>query len=357
MNDDSHGQSPAKKRKLSETAERHNAIGNAGPSQTQREEETVKRVNDLWFDDGSVVLQAGLSQFRVHRAVLSRCSSIFKDMFSIPQPTSETGDRIDDYVEGCPVIHLQDTAEDVTILLTAIYDHGKYDSMHKIRFKEVSALLRLGSKYDISSLRDNALQRLRAEFPTTLDEWDRLDVEYKTMSDSVDICLFDVITLAYNEGILSILPVLYYFYLCDGASLAPSQIFYGIERSDGTKATLPFILQRDIILGREELMSKARLHPFKWLRDEPGVVDCYKPKGCRAIRNKLIESSWLAPDPVGFPFDKWSDRITDEDLSQLCLDCKADAEIAHEGREELWNLLPTLFNLPEWEELKRMDRG
>lgn len=100
------------------------------------------------------------------------------------------------------------------------------------------------------------------------------------------------------------------------------------------------------------------MHTFKWLRDDPGVQDCYTPKGCRAIRNKLIESSWLAPDPVGFSFDQWSDRVEDEDVSQLCLDCKADAEIAHEeGREELWKLLPTLFNLPEWEELKRMDRG
>lgn len=72
--------------------------------------------SDIWFDDGSVVLQAELVQFRVHRTVLARHSSIFKDMFSIPQPPCGA------MVEGCPLVLLHDNSEDVYHILTALYD-------------------------------------------------------------------------------------------------------------------------------------------------------------------------------------------------------------------------------------------
>ena len=75
------------------------------------------RHSDLWMDDGSIVLQAENSQFRVHRSMLSRHSSVFRDMFSVPQPTDEKN------IEGCPVIYLPDSAEDVSCLLSALYDH------------------------------------------------------------------------------------------------------------------------------------------------------------------------------------------------------------------------------------------
>ena len=73
---------------------------------------------DLWMDDGSIVIQAENSQFRIHRTTLSRHSPVFRDMFSIPQPTDS-----DDTVDGCPIVRLSDSAEDVTHLLAALYDH------------------------------------------------------------------------------------------------------------------------------------------------------------------------------------------------------------------------------------------
>jgi len=70
----------------------------------------------LWLDDGSVVIQAELTQFRVHRTVLSRHSQVFRNMFSVPQPVYE------DNIEGCPIVHLSDSAQDVSHLLSALYD-------------------------------------------------------------------------------------------------------------------------------------------------------------------------------------------------------------------------------------------
>ncbi|KZP19283.1 hypothetical protein FIBSPDRAFT_744241 [Athelia psychrophila] len=73
---------------------------------------------ELWFDDGSVVLIAEAMFFRVHRSILCKHSSVFSDIFSIPQP-SDNGSEI---VEGCPVIRMHDSAHEFAQLLKACYD-------------------------------------------------------------------------------------------------------------------------------------------------------------------------------------------------------------------------------------------
>jgi hypothetical protein len=79
---------------------------------------------DLWFCDGSVILQADSTLFRVHKSQLSRHSAIFSDMFTLPQPPVMTthATLADETYEGCPVVELHDSAEDVANLLLALYD-------------------------------------------------------------------------------------------------------------------------------------------------------------------------------------------------------------------------------------------
>lgn len=87
---------------------------------------------DFWFIDGSVVLLAQDMMFRVHKTFLSRHSVIFRDMFALPQPSSPlTSNASDpavsvelavDEAEGCAVVRLHDSAEDVASLLYALYD-------------------------------------------------------------------------------------------------------------------------------------------------------------------------------------------------------------------------------------------
>lgn len=72
--------------------------------------------SEPWLEDGNVVLQAEGKQFRVHRSTLSLNSSIFRYMFGVPQPPEEG-----ETVEGCPVVHLSDSAEDVKIVLDAVF--------------------------------------------------------------------------------------------------------------------------------------------------------------------------------------------------------------------------------------------
>lgn len=77
----------------------------------------TKRCDDLWFVDGTVVLQAEKTLFRVYFGILIKYSSFFESLFTLPQPPdAETYD-------GCPLVILQgDTAEDVYDFLRAMFD-------------------------------------------------------------------------------------------------------------------------------------------------------------------------------------------------------------------------------------------
>lgn len=71
--------------------------------------------SEFWLSDGNVILQAESTQFRVHKSVLSMHSTVFRDMFTVPQPDEQPK------VEGCPIVHLSDAARDVDCLLGAFY--------------------------------------------------------------------------------------------------------------------------------------------------------------------------------------------------------------------------------------------
>ncbi len=75
------------------------------------------RDDEFWFDDGSVVLALGDIEFCVYKGVLSDYSPVFRDMFSLPKPTSPS-DTIGEApteltADSCPVVHLSDRPGDL----------------------------------------------------------------------------------------------------------------------------------------------------------------------------------------------------------------------------------------------------
>jgi hypothetical protein len=77
-----------------------------------------ERCQDLWYEDGTVVLQAGSKQFRVYRGILCAHSSVFSAMFSFPQPPSE------ETFEGNPFVHMPDSPSDLYYFLKTLHDAG-----------------------------------------------------------------------------------------------------------------------------------------------------------------------------------------------------------------------------------------
>jgi len=77
--------------------------------------------SEYWFDDGNVILQAENLQFRVHRSIFSRHSVVLKELLLGTSQLESTGQGL--LIEGCPVVHLHDSSEDVEIVVSIFYDH------------------------------------------------------------------------------------------------------------------------------------------------------------------------------------------------------------------------------------------
>ncbi|TCD68724.1 hypothetical protein EIP91_010008 [Steccherinum ochraceum] len=170
-----------------------------------------------WFEDGNVVLVTENTAFRVYQGILSKNSDVFRDMFTIPQPADA------EKMEGCPVVHLTDTKADFGRLLTILFDVGNWypTPRRKLPFELVSTMLRLGTKYQVEYLRQDAIHLLQQIFPTqldllwgasiaTLEPFNQKKAEtYEVDSDAVEMVLVDAIAtvnIARTFDIKTILP-------------------------------------------------------------------------------------------------------------------------------------------------------
>lgn len=76
----------------------------------------IPRHKDFWFEDGNVVFVARKSMaFRVHKSILSRKSTVFRDMFAMPQPADV--EKIDAFA----VVHVDDSPDLLQNFFEALY--------------------------------------------------------------------------------------------------------------------------------------------------------------------------------------------------------------------------------------------
>lgn len=73
------------------------------------------RHENLWFDDGSIVLAAHCMSFKVHQSVLGLHSSVFFELLDNLEPWEQ---RLDD---GCPIVRVDDYGPDLAKLLLVLY--------------------------------------------------------------------------------------------------------------------------------------------------------------------------------------------------------------------------------------------
>ncbi|KAF7362257.1 BTB domain-containing protein [Mycena venus] len=320
---------------------------------SQRIDEGIERGapitrSDIWHDDGSVVLQVETTQFRVHWGVLRLHSSFFRQMQGLPQPSDQP------MVDGCPVIELSDDLVDVQYLLKALY-FPTFVAATALPLQAVGALIRLGRKYDFADLLNSAVGRLTFENPTTIEEVDALVALQSggwyspTRILGYPGVLFDMLTLARENNITSVLPCAYYRVLLQHTLM---QILDGIPRGDGTTASLAAVDQRRCILSLDTI-KKVRFdsgYSLGWLQkwDYGTGSDCASPKRCNQARSSQLHSY------IG---DLWIFRRNiHREQNLFCPACNRHANEATDiGRQKLWADLPQLLDLPPWSELKKND--
>ncbi|KAJ7695782.1 hypothetical protein B0H17DRAFT_427014 [Mycena rosella] len=179
-------------------------------------------------------------------------------MRGIPQPPNEPR------VEGCPIVKVSDSIQDVEHLLRSLYD-PLFNSAKQLEFAVVAALVRLGKKYNFNQLLTATVARLTAQFPQTL----RGSIAYKpsyTIAESPGL-LFDAINLATENGLLTLLPWLYFNVLLV-YQYDQECILTGIQRNNGTVAKLTLATQIVLAKSRRNVLRTQAALLFDWLAPE-----------------------------------------------------------------------------------------
>ncbi|KAJ7270145.1 hypothetical protein B0H12DRAFT_1009028 [Mycena haematopus] len=298
--------------------------------------------SEIWYGDGTVVLQAQGTQFRVYWGVLAQQSSFFRGMQDLPQPLDQPS------VDGCPVIELHDDVADVEFLLKALLTPTIH-AQTALPLSVISALIRLGRKYDFQDLLESAVGRLVFENPKTLEEYDALVAKqhgksYQTTRiEHYPGILVDILTLARENDLQSALPCAYYRVV-----LHYNPLFDGIPRSDGTTAVLAPVDQRRCIISRDALIS-ARFqeeYTLGWLQKWEYDSDCSDPAKCNQARNARTHF-YVKCSPL------WILHRSIQDKEVLCPACyRHSTESTLAGRRKLWEDMPKFFDLSPWSELR-----
>ncbi|KAJ7157737.1 hypothetical protein C8R46DRAFT_1292576 [Mycena filopes] len=322
----------------------------APPAKRQRTERTPTRCSGLWFDDGSVVLQAQNTQFRVHWAVLAIHSSVFRDMQTLPQPPGEAS------IEGCPIVQLSDDlAVDVANVLDALYHPPPFQK--PISFSVVASHVRLGRKYAFHDLLSSAVRRLECINPPESNRyvgWHHISRE-NTFHEIDNIIhypglLFDILTLARENRILSVLPCAYFRVVAEHSQ---EHIFDGIPGPNNTVSALSLSDQRICILARSKILD-AQFEPgqtFGRIFSNSWGDGCVSEFTCGIARPKYLLDLVLGgevsgPRPVeDFEWDS-------SDICEMCIEQATEDWDWRGADDKMWNNLPSFFGLPPWGELK-----
>jgi hypothetical protein len=205
----------------------------------------------------------------------------------------------------------------------------------------VAAFLRLGTKYEISELRTEAIRRLSNDYPHDFAIFDRGRTRSTQLINECKAA--DVVNLAREMNILSILPAAFYR-CCE--SYTTGEILGGRRRQDGSMAIMSIHDQRICLLGRDKLAQLQANETFVWLMTDEDDIYC-NGSSCEDDRKTLVRDLLILSKPC-LALHRWRPSW-ERQLCNSCLEKFKDKFAA--GRKRIWTILPSMFDLPSWEEL------
>lgn len=343
----------SKKRRLAESDPEKPQSGSSG---------TKRPHTDFWFDDGNVILQAEDRLFKIHRGVLARRSEVFRDMFTLAQPSYDENSPDKDLLDGCPVIPLSDHVGDLVHILSPLYDSGKkyFDKNQPLSFWAISAMLRLGTKYQFDDIREEAISRLRIYFPSSLadfrnelttprgpvaSDYPKVFWHSNTISDFNCNHSLIVVTLARTFELNDLIPSA--MFVC--SALAFEVMVFGVEDAYGNTVKLS---SDDLLLclrGRELLVGR-NLTNVKFLFEGDLSMKCENNDACieshRLMLTAYGKGDWVV-DGSPLQDSGWIQRgAVSKGMCPPCV--RALVKSYDAQRQDLWNCLGHYFGVPVW---------
>ncbi|KAI0705969.1 hypothetical protein C8T65DRAFT_652336 [Cerioporus squamosus] len=340
----------------------------AGPG-TLQSTPARARDRDLWFDDGTIIIVAQNTEFRVYREYLSERSEVFRDMFSFGHPTiqhfnarnawpdfrltGDVGSILDINVENpFPVVHVPDSARDWRNVLRLLFhpeDPGLFLKRSDPSFDVLSACVRLGDKYQMPAIYKQGMDYLKGHFTTNLSV-------YKSRTNWVPpgftlAHAIGVVNLARLTGVYTLLPVALMACCRMGAD-----ILEGFTYSDGERETLSTEDLGLCFVAKPKLLKATILTYFTTYASlPPGTCDL--KEGGDACRRALQGLSDIAareghsanlPDP----FILLNYSLPDTEGARLCKSCSTAIEERQlQEQRDNWELLPSMglgIDVPGW---------
>ena len=90
------------------------SLGNNSPSTRIAVNNVLRQDDELWYEDGTIVITAQDVAFKVYKGPLIEHSPVFNDMLSLPQPSTSTTDA------SCPIIPLHDSPDELRHVLQVL---------------------------------------------------------------------------------------------------------------------------------------------------------------------------------------------------------------------------------------------
>ncbi|KAI0713880.1 hypothetical protein C8Q76DRAFT_620707 [Earliella scabrosa] len=305
----------------------------------------VKKDSEVWLEDGNVILHADGVVFKVYQGILARRSEVFRDLFTLPDPP-ET-----ERLEGVPVISVSDSPDDLRHLLLVLCCGKNYYTQHgspfPVEFSTVTALVKLGHKYAIPDVLDDALSRFKQYYPNNITSYHlgrgslRSDVIIARPQDAIT-----AIHLARLTNTPSILPAA--FLVC--TTLGEELFKAAADPTSGLAAEdLMRIVNGKVALARET--GKSVVAVFKALAE----CESQCPSGrCADSLSYLLASRglddfthFLRLSPLDHNMDACPSFFQTAQHGQLlCEQCKQNLRSAMSLRElNVWRELPKIFDL------------
>ncbi|PSR72327.1 hypothetical protein PHLCEN_2v11775 [Hermanssonia centrifuga] len=197
----------------------------------------LKHHEELWFEDGKIVLVAEDRAFKVHRGIPSVHFVVYRDMFQTPQPSNGADD-----IEKCPSIRLYDSPErrgpylhkfpplPIDVIDTSTATTSSYFKLdHTKSFNDVRSILLLAMNHNVQHIANEAIGRLRSHYPSTsLAHYDRL--RSGSSQSAMTTCIHDsiaTVNLARLSNLSDILPLALY----NCCRLSVAELLDGVPRS------------------------------------------------------------------------------------------------------------------------------
>ncbi|RDX46011.1 hypothetical protein OH76DRAFT_1298918, partial [Lentinus brumalis] len=304
---------------------------------------------ELWFEDGNLILTTPTVRFRVYRGLLVAHSPVFRDMLSLPQPPEATPPSKCANCMPIVTLPLFDSPSDLHHFLKTLTARGLFcDNRLHPTFHQISAVIRMAHKYQCEALLARCMQYMSAFYHDDFPMWQTDGAVFSPKKFERIHCI-GVVNLARLLGADKWLPG-----ALMGCCMLGAEIVDGFEREDGTRETLSLEDLARCYLGRANLMEANAIATLKLLKQTVSPT-CRRPERCeQAMRHILSELANEADDKTT-PLTRlrwdfgWIDFVDRTDVERdLCWECHRMLD--KDGRQkdverEIYERLPEMMGV------------